>query len=136
MKTHYFREKECIVPRFNHRPLPEFSALLSGRQPPDDVGFRSERLQTWYNHTNEGWSDPRTHAHRESDECFIVLAGSLEVEVEGERHTIGPREFCCFPAGIYHRVVAAHTPVETLMLRAPSIEDKVYPPDQPSLPTS
>lgn len=39
-------------------------------------------------------------------------------------------------AGIYHRVVAAHTPVETLMLRAPSIEDKVYPPDQPSLPTS
>jgi len=113
--------------RFHHRPLPEFSTLLSGRWPPDDVGFRSDRLQIWYNHTEEGWSDPPIqHAHRESDEVFIVLQGSLDVEVEGESFTVGPREFCCFPAGVYHRIAVVHPPVETLMLRSPSIDDKVY----------
>jgi mannose-6-phosphate isomerase-like protein (cupin superfamily) len=123
-------ERRFRLPQFHHRPLPEFSTLLSGRQPPDEVGFQSERLQIWYNHTNEGWSDRQTHAHRDSDECFIVLRGSLEIEVEGERYTIGPREFCCFPAGVYHRIVSVETPAETLMVRAPSVDDKVYLPDQ------
>ena len=64
--------------------------------------------------------------HTDSDECFIVLRGSLLVEVEGERVMIGPREFCCFPRGVYHSVVQVFLPVESLMIRAPSIEDKVY----------
>lgn len=64
--------------------------------------------------------------HLESDECFIVLRGTLVVEVEGEQYTIGEREFCCFPRGVYHSVVEVHPPVETLMIRAPSINDKVY----------
>jgi quercetin dioxygenase-like cupin family protein len=54
------------------------------------------------------------------------LKGSIIVEVEGERYTIGEREFCCFPVGVMHSVVEVHPPVESLMLRAPSIEDKVY----------
>ena len=97
-----------------------------GRVPPDEVGFRSDRLQIWFNHTTEGWADPAPHAHLESDECFIVLAGSIVVEVGGERVTVGPREFCCFEAGVYHAVVEVHPPVEALMLRAPSKADKVY----------
>jgi mannose-6-phosphate isomerase-like protein (cupin superfamily) len=118
------------LPRFHHRPLPDFSTLLSGRWPPDDVGFQSERLWIWYNHTDEGWSDPQPHAHRESDECFIVLHGSLEVEVEGERYTVGPREFCCFPAGVFHRIVTVHPLVEALMLRSPLVDDKLFERDQ------
>jgi GNAT superfamily N-acetyltransferase len=38
----------------------------------------------------------------------------------------GPRQFCCFPVGLYHAVVDVYPPVETLMIRAPSVEDKVY----------
>lgn len=91
---------------FHHRPLPDHSALLSGRVPPDDLAFQTDQLRIWYNNTNEPWADPGLHAHQESDECFIVLRGTLIVEVEGQRHTIGPREFCCFPAGVYHAVVA------------------------------
>ncbi len=91
------------------------------------MGFASERLQIWYNNTAEAWRDPQPHAHLESDECFIVLRGTLIVEVEGERFTVGPREFCCFPRGVYHAVVEVYPPVETLMIRAPSAEDKVYP---------
>lgn len=112
--------------RFHHRALPAHSALLAGHTPPDELGFRSERLQIWYNHTDEPWHDSGPHLHEESDECFVVLRGSLVVEVEGERFTVGPREFCCFPRGIFHAVVAVHPPVETLMIRAPSVSDKRY----------
>ncbi len=112
----------------HHRKLPEHAhaAVLSGHTPPDELGFRSEQLQILYNHTDVAWSDPGLHKHTESDECFIVPKGSLEVDVEGVRHSIGEREFCCFPAGVYHAVVAVETPTETLMIRAPSVQDKVY----------
>jgi mannose-6-phosphate isomerase-like protein (cupin superfamily) len=112
--------------QFHHRPLPDRSALLAGRVPPDDTGFQSERLQIWYNNTAEPWQDTGPHRHLESDECFIVLKGMLLVEVEGERHTIGPREFCCFPRGVYHAVIAVEPPIESLMIRAPSVADKEY----------
>jgi mannose-6-phosphate isomerase-like protein (cupin superfamily) len=62
-------------------------------------------------------------------EVTYVLRGSLVVEVSSRRLTIGPREFCCFPAGEYHAIVDVHPPVETLMIRAPSVADKVYQDD-------
>jgi mannose-6-phosphate isomerase-like protein (cupin superfamily) len=114
---------------FHHQKLPEYSTLLMGRAPRDAMGCASERLQIWYNHGSGTWRDPQPHAHQQSDECFIVLRGSLVVEVEGQRVTIGPREFCCFPAGVYHAVVEVSPPFETLMIRAPSIEDKLYAAD-------
>lgn len=111
---------------FHHRKLPDYSTLLSGHTPPDEVGFCSERLQIWYNNTETAWVDPAPHMHLESDECFIMLRGSLLVQVEDEQHIIGPREFCCFPRGVYHSVIEVYPPVESLMIRAPSINDKVY----------
>jgi mannose-6-phosphate isomerase-like protein (cupin superfamily) len=111
---------------FHHQKLPAYSTLLSGHTPPDAVGFRSDRLQIWYNNSASGWRDPVPHAHLESDECFVVLRGALVVEVEGQRCTIGPREFCCFPRGVYHAVVEVHPPIESLMIRAPSVGDKIY----------
>lgn len=111
---------------YHQRKLPNQSGLLAGRQPPDDLGFQSERLQIWFNNTDEPWADPAPHYHDGSDECFIVLQGWIEVEVEGNRRMVGPREFCCFPAGVKHAVVAVHPPVESLVIRAPSIDDKQY----------
>lgn len=118
--------------RFHHHPLPDHSTLLSGYTPHDEFGFQSARLQIWYNYTDKNWvgAGEMPHAHEQSDECFIVLRGSLVVEVEGERHTVGPREFCCFPHGTYHAIVAVHPPVETLMIRAPSVSDKTYKSEQ------
>lgn len=113
--------------QFHHRKLPETSTLLAGRQPRDENGFASQLLQIWYNNTSNGWRDPQPHMHLESDECFIVLRGALIVEVEGERFRIEAREFCCFPRGVLHAVVEVTPPLESLMVRAPSIEDKVYP---------
>lgn len=48
------------------------------------------------------------------------------VEVEGERYLISEGEYCCFRAGVYHSIVEVYPPVESLMLRAPSVDDKVY----------
>ncbi len=114
--------------QIHHRKLPDFSTLLSGHTPPNDLGFESKSLQIWYNNTEKSWigDGELPHKHLRSDECFIVLNGTLVVEVDGERFTIGPREFCCFPAGIYHNIVEIHPPVETLMIRAPATNDKVY----------
>ena len=111
---------------FHHKKLPNHSTLLTGKVPPDEVGFISEKLQIWYNNTDTPWRDEGLHMHKESDECFIVLKGSLEVQVEDEHFTIKEREFCCFPVGSYHAVREVHTPIETLMIRAPTVNDKVY----------
>ena len=111
--------------KFLHKKLPSHSTLLSGRQPRDEYGFPSERLQIWYNNTEKHWQDQGPHHHTHSDEVFIVLSGEIVVEVEGEQVTVGPGEYCCFQAGVVHHVVEVHPPVESLMLRAPSIDDKV-----------
>lgn len=113
------------TPSHHHRKLPAHSTLLSGRNPPNDVGFQSDRLQIWYNNSTESWTDPVPHAHLESDEIFVVLRGTLVVEVEGKRITVGPGEFCAFPMGSLHSIVEVHLPVESLMIRAPSVDDKV-----------
>lgn len=118
--------KGMIAPKYHLRKLPDMSLLLSGRTPPDDFGFPSNRLQIWYNNTQEGWADPKPHYHKDSDEIFVILRGSMLVEVEGERFVLGEREFCCFPAGTWHAVIEVYPPLESLMIRAPSIQDKVY----------
>jgi mannose-6-phosphate isomerase-like protein (cupin superfamily) len=110
--------------RFHHRRLPDHSALLAGRDPRGAVAWKSDRLQLWFNNTNTEWHDDGSHAHRESDEIFVVLEGEVVVEVNGERITIGPGEFCCFPQGLRHAVVETHPPLRTFMIRAPSIDDK------------
>src|SRR5215510_6486820 len=114
----------------HHLAFPEQSGLLMGRTPRDEVSFQSNQLQIWYNHTEYSWvgEGEAPHLHQRSDECFVVLLGALIVEVDGQRHRIGPREFCCFPAGLPHAIVAVEPPVETLMIRAPSLDDKIYPP--------
>ena len=114
--------------KFHHAKLPDYSTLLSGHTPPNEVGFQSDALQIWYNNTDQTWIDTPEppHCHEESDEIFLVLKGARHVEVNGQMYCIGEREFCCFPAGQWHSVVGVELPAETLMIRAPSINDKVY----------
>lgn len=118
----------CVVMarKFHHTRLPNYSTLLSGHMPTSDIGFQSATLQIWYNNTDEPWMDAFAHYHEKSDEIFIVLRGALHVEVDGQIHRIGEREFCCFPAGQWHSIVRVEVPAETLMIRSPSVDDKVY----------
>ena len=119
--------------KFHHAKLPNYSTLLSGHTPPNEVGFQSDTLQIWYNNTDQTWIDTPepSHYHEESDEIFLVLKGTIHVEVDGEVYRVSPREFCSFPAGQWHSVVRVELPAETLMIRAPSINDKVYLKNEP-----
>jgi mannose-6-phosphate isomerase-like protein (cupin superfamily) len=112
--------------KFHHKKLPGFSTILCGRKTQNDYGFESKSLQIWYNKTTEEWKDDRPHAHKECDECFIVIKGKIDVDVDGELHTIHAGEFCCFPKGVFHSIIKVYPPIESYMIRAPSIEDKVH----------
>lgn len=111
---------------YHHKKLPNYSTLLSGKIPPDEMGFKSKDLQIWYNNSDEGWKDPAPHYHKKSDECFIVIKGSIVVEIEDKKIIIKAREFCCFPKGVVHSTVKVNTPIESFMIRTPSVNDKVY----------
>lgn len=120
---------------FHHRALPDHSALLAGRDTRGPVAWQSDRLQIWFNNTDVEWHDDAAHSHGDSDEIFVVLEGEVVVDVDGERVTVGPGEFCCFPAGLRHAVIETRPPLRTLMLRAPSVDDKVIDElDDPVLP--
>ncbi len=82
--------------KFHHRQLPLSSVLLAGPTPPNNFAFLSDRLQISYFNTVEAWADLQPHAHRESDECFLVFEGTIVLDVEGEHVTVGPREFVAF----------------------------------------
>jgi mannose-6-phosphate isomerase-like protein (cupin superfamily) len=113
---------------FYHHKLPKESTLLMGQTPQSEIGFQSQNLQIWYNNTDKSWvgdGEP-LHMHTDSDECFIVLKGTLIIKVNDKQYEISTHEFCCFPRGTYHGIVKIQTPIETLMIRAPSIKDKVY----------
>jgi len=108
------------------RALPAGFAVLAGPNPPDELGFRTDRLQILWNDSNDCWVDPGQHYHAESDEVFIVLKGALEIEAEDECFTLGPGEMCVFPAGVSHAVVKVHPPINHLVIRVPARQDKVY----------
>ena len=46
------------------------------------------------------------HAHDDQEEVFLVLSGTLRVELRGEDVTLGPGELLVVPRGVEHRPVA------------------------------
>ena len=47
------------------------------------------------------------HRHPNSDECFLVLERTLEIDFGAERTvTLGPNEMFTIPAGVRHRTRA------------------------------
>jgi mannose-6-phosphate isomerase-like protein (cupin superfamily) len=114
------------IRRFHHAQLPTESALLAGRFTASEAAFRSDLLQVWLNETETGWTDDRPHYHTASDEVFVVLAGVVVVEVGDTDVRVQAGEFCCFPAGLPHQIVATEPPLTTLTIRAPSVDDKIY----------
>ena len=124
--------------KFHHQKLPSFQKnrdqfknpnILCGHSPPDQLGYKSDDLQIIYNFQDWSWvekSGERLHYHTESDECFVVLQGRLIVQVDQTEHEIAAREYCLFPKGVVHAILKVETPIEFLVIRAPSVADKVY----------
>jgi mannose-6-phosphate isomerase-like protein (cupin superfamily) len=110
----------------DHRKVPDHWTLVAGKSPPDDFGFKSDRLQIIYNNTSESWHDESSHAHADSDEVYIVLEGVMSIEVGEKVIDVRAGEVLCVPAGVFHRLVVVATPVKSLVIRSPSVNDKVF----------
>lgn len=100
-------------------------ALISGRNPTDELSFPSERLQVIFNDTSTPWQDTVAHAHRESDEIYIVLEGQMVIAVNGELFNVAADEVLCVPSGTVHQLMRVEVPCRSLVLRSPSVNDKI-----------
>jgi mannose-6-phosphate isomerase-like protein (cupin superfamily) len=47
------------------------------------------------------------HYHAESEELYYVLAGGGEMEIDGERATVGTGDAILIPAGAWHQITAS-----------------------------
>ena len=46
------------------------------------------------------------HFHRETEEIYVILAGSGEMEVDGERERVGPGDAVLIPPRAWHQIRA------------------------------
>ena len=64
---------------------------------------------------------PPAHVHRDADEVFYVVEGTLEVTCADDTWTVGPGSVVFLPRGVPHGFVAsADGPARTLLLNAGS----------------
>jgi mannose-6-phosphate isomerase-like protein (cupin superfamily) len=109
--------------------------LISGRSPTDELSFPSEPLQVIFNHTSTPWQDAVAHAHRESDEIYVVLEGQMAITANGELFNVAAGEVLCVPSGTVHQLLGVEVPHRSLVLRSPSVSDKMEePPSGMSIP--
>jgi quercetin dioxygenase-like cupin family protein len=64
---------------------------------------------------------PPTHVHRDADEVFYLVDGTLAVTCGDDRWQVGPGSLVFLPRGIAHGFVAGDDrPVRTLLVNAPA----------------
>ena len=65
----------------------------------------------------------RRHYHAETEEIYVVLEGTAEVKVEGERGAVAAGDAVLIPAGARHRIEAGKVGVRFLCCCAPPYAD-------------
>ena len=58
------------------------------------------------------------HLHRRSEEFYFLLEGRGEMEIDGERKTVGPGDAVLIPPGAWHQITAI-SPLRLLCCCAP-----------------
>ena len=72
----------------------------------------------------EAWLEPgqatQRHYHGASEELYVLLDGSGEMEVDGERRRVGPGDAILIPPGAWHQIRAEEgAPLRFLCCCAP-----------------
>ena len=95
---------------------------------PEDSRFASKVIQVNYQKRpakKELLKNEKRHSHPEPiEEFYLVLRGTLDVEVEEETLTVGERQILCVPPDKCHRVVNLSDDAEFLVFRAPVSTNK------------
>jgi mannose-6-phosphate isomerase-like protein (cupin superfamily) len=71
------------------------------------------------------WQDTAAHAHWESDEIYIVLEGQMVIAVNDGLFNVAAGEVLCVPSGTVHQLMRVGVPHRSLVLRSPSVNDKI-----------
>jgi mannose-6-phosphate isomerase-like protein (cupin superfamily) len=89
-----------------------------------DARLGGARNQSLAEATLEPGRSTRAHHHPRTEELYVVLEGSGEMEVEGERRAVGPGDAVLIPPGARHRITAvAEGPLRFLCCCAPPYSD-------------
>jgi mannose-6-phosphate isomerase-like protein (cupin superfamily) len=64
------------------------------------------------------------HYHARSEELYVLLEGSGEMEVDGERGRVGPGNAVLIPPGAWHQINAGDDGVRFLCCCAPPYSDE------------
>jgi mannose-6-phosphate isomerase-like protein (cupin superfamily) len=59
------------------------------------------------------------HYHAATEELYVLLEGTAEMEVDGERRRVGPGDAILIPPGAWHEIRADETSVRFLCCCAP-----------------
>ncbi|HSK15086.1 MAG TPA: cupin domain-containing protein [Gaiellaceae bacterium] len=63
------------------------------------------------------------HHHARTEEIYAILEGSGEMEVDGERRTVGPGDAILIPPGARHQIRAGGEELRFLCCCAPAYSD-------------
>jgi len=81
-----------------------------------------------YNETAKGWTEaePYLHCHKEAEEYYVSLEGSLTIHVDNSLIKVKPYQLLKVNPKVPHGVVSVETPFRGFTIRVPlSIDDKV-----------
>ena len=82
------------------------------------------RNQSLAEATLEAGHATERHHHADTEELYVLLAGSGEMEVEGTRREIGPGDAVLIPAGARHQIRAGDEELRFLCCCAPPYRDE------------
>ena len=68
--------------------------------------------------------ETQRHYHAATEEIYVLLAGSAEMEVEGDRSSVAPGDAVLIPAGARHQIRAGEAGVRFLCCCAPPYSDE------------
>jgi len=90
--------------------------------------YNSDFMSLRYNETAKGWTEaePYLHYHKEAEEYYVSLEGSLTIQVDNSLIKVKPYQLLKVNQKVPHGVVSVETPFRGFTIRIPLlIEDKV-----------
>jgi len=106
--------------------MPVGTTLIVSPTAADDVSIHeTSHMRVVFNRETRSLTEPRAHLHTASTEVYLVVAGTLTLEVESERIVLASHQACTIPPGVPHRILESSEGVEAVVIRSPAIADRI-----------
>ncbi|HEY7197686.1 MAG TPA: cupin domain-containing protein [Gaiellaceae bacterium] len=89
-----------------------------------DAAQGGARAQSLAEASLDPGAETTCHYHAETEEIYVVVEGSGEMEVEGDRRTVEPGDAILIPPGAWHQLRAGTEGIRILCCCAPPYRDE------------